>query len=235
MLHALLIDDEAAARADLREKLAAHRDVSIVGEAATLDAARALLASADYDLVFFDVQLIGGDSFQLVSLVRPGASIVFATAHDRYAVRAFQSNAVDYLLKPIDPARLAEALRRVAAARGASIVGTRRVAPDRPARSATSCAPLAPLVVNHPPDISPHFSEVALTGDERVFLRQCLEAWEDSLSPAHWLRGQPVQTARFPRLVRYKRDTEPTRFFVDGGTVSRLRRWCRAIAARFGW
>ncbi len=235
MLHALLIDDEASARADLRDKLAAHPDVSVVGEAATLGAARALLASADYNLVFLDVQLIGGDSFQLVSLVRPGASIVFATAHERYALRAFEHQAVDYLLKPIGPARLAEALRRVAVARGTSDVGTPHVAPDRFAQSATSCAPLAPLAVHHPPGLPPRCSEVALTGDERVFLRQCLEAWEDSLSPTHWLHGHRGQTARFPRFVRYRRDSEPTRFFVEGGTVSPLRRWCRAIAARLGW
>ncbi len=116
MLHILLIDDEASARADLRGKLAAHPGVTVVGEAATIRAARALLASADYDLVFLDVQLVGDESFPLVPEVRAGASIIFATAHDRYAVRAFESNALDYLLKPIDPARLAEALHRAAVA-----------------------------------------------------------------------------------------------------------------------
>lgn len=113
MVHAVLIDDEASARADLREKLRAHPDVVIVGEAATLAAARALLVSADYQLVICDVQLIGGLSFDLIPTVRPGACIVFATAHEHYAVRAFESHAVDYLLKPIVPSRLADALHRV--------------------------------------------------------------------------------------------------------------------------
>ena len=158
MLHALLIDDEASARADLRAKLSVHCDVAIVGEAATVAAARALLARNDYELVFLDVQLIGGDSFQLLPLVRPGTSIVFATAHESYALRAFESRAVDYLLKPIDKERLAESLRRVAGAHVSD----------------------APLVV---PAEAENSSEVALTADERVFLRQMVETWEDSLRP----------------------------------------------------
>ena len=75
-------------------------------------------------------------------------------------------------------------------------------------------------------------SEVALTDDERVYLRQCLEAWEDSLAPTHALRAQ---TACFPRAVRYERDTEPTRLFLAGAPVSRARRWWRTLRARLGW
>jgi two-component system LytT family response regulator len=97
LLRTLLIDDEVSARTDLRAKLAAHPEVEIVGEASTLRAARALLETADYDLVFLDVLLIGGDSFPLVPLVRPGATLIFATAYERYALRAFESRAVDYL------------------------------------------------------------------------------------------------------------------------------------------
>ena len=116
MLHALIIEDEATARADLRAKLAAHPAVTILAEAATLRSARALLARTDYDLVFLDVQLIGGNSFDLVPDVRPEARIIFATAYDAFALRAFEVNALDYLLKPVVPARLAAALRRLAAA-----------------------------------------------------------------------------------------------------------------------
>ena len=218
MLHILLIDDEASARADLRGKLAAHPGVTIVGEAATLRAARALLASADYDLVFLDVQLVGGESFLLVPEVRSGASIVFATAHDRYAVRAFESNAVDYLLKPIDPARLTEALRRATVAHATGVLRTRRTTRESLASTPPSTAPENP-------------GEIALTGDERVYLRQCLEAWEDSLAPMHLLRAQ---TGRLLRTIRYQRDTEPTRLFLAGAPTSRTRRWWRDLCARLG-
>ncbi len=112
MLRALLIEDETTARADLRAKLAAHPEVTILAEAATMRGARTLLARTDYDLVLLDIQLIGGNSFDLVPDVRPGARIIFVTAYDTYAMRAFEINALDYLLKPVVPARLAEALRR---------------------------------------------------------------------------------------------------------------------------
>ncbi|MBI4622830.1 MAG: response regulator [Verrucomicrobia bacterium] len=230
MLHALLIDDEASARADLREKLAAHPEVAIVGEAATLRAARALLTNVDYNLVFLDVQLVGGESFQLLPDVRRGAGIVFATAHERYAVRAFESRAVDYLLKPIDRARLAEALRRAAEAHTTGPASPHPTAAlDSPARRVAPPAPLEPLVAHRLIAALENASEVALTDDERVYLRQCLEAWEDSLAPTHALR---TQTAGFPRAVRYERDTEPTRLFLAGAPASRARRWWRALCAR---
>lgn len=221
MLHALLIDDEASARADLREKLRAHHDVTVVGEAATLLTARALLASADYNVVFLDVQLIGGNSFDLVPLVRPGASIVFATAHERYAVRAFESHAVDYLLKPIAPVRLADALQRVTG----TLAGESPSAPPVPALAAF--APFASPARSTSPFPRPEAdgAEVALTGDERVFLRQMLEAWEDSLAPTHLLHGQRAQR----RMVRYDRAAGPTRLFLLGAPVSALRRWWRVF------
>lgn len=223
MLHALLIDDEAAARADLREKLSVHRDVTVVGEAATLATARALLATAEYDLVFLDVQLIGGTSFQLAPLVRPGASIVFATAHEHYAARAYELPAVDYLLKPINPVRLAEALRRVANAQ----------TPTRPTRDGPAHANASPALITSPaqPDPNrrsepfPQTDEVALSREERVFLRQMLEAWEDSLPPNHLLRGQPGPA----RTVRYERNLEPTRLFLADVPLSAFRRWWRAL------
>ncbi|MBI5766751.1 MAG: response regulator [Verrucomicrobia bacterium] len=226
MLRALLIDDEAAARTDLRAKLAAHTGVTVVGEAATLRAARALLASADYDVVFLDVQLIGGESFLLLPGVRAGASVVFATAYDRYAARAFESNAIDYLIKPIDSARLAEALRRAARAHAAGATRHDRVGGDSTEAVRT---PVAAVPARATPE---SLDEVALTDDERVFLRHCLEAWENSLAPAHVLRAHAVRLAR---TIRYARDQEPTRMFLAGAPASsRVRRWWRTLRARFG-
>ena len=113
MPRALLIDDEISARTDLRLLLETHPAVTVVVEAALLGDARALLAGTDYDLVFLDIQLIGGTGFDLVPAVRPGARIIFVTAHDQFALRAFEVNALDYLLKPVDPGRLASAIGRI--------------------------------------------------------------------------------------------------------------------------
>src|SRR4051812_3009110 len=105
MPRALLIDDEALARDALRVLLEGHPEVKIAGTAATVGQGRTLLARDDYDIVFLDIQLRGGSGFDLVPHVRPGAQIIFVTAHDEHALRAFEVNALDYLLKPVRPER----------------------------------------------------------------------------------------------------------------------------------
>lgn len=113
-LRVLLVDDERLARADMRRLLAAHARVEVVGEAASAAEAREAIASLGPDLVFLDVQMPGESGFDLLaSLDRVPPAVVFTTAFDRYAIDAFRVNALDYLLKPVDPERLAEALGRV--------------------------------------------------------------------------------------------------------------------------
>ena len=116
MPRALLIDDEELAREELRRLLSAHPDVEIVGEADEVPAGRTRLAVADYDLVLLDIQLAGGSGFDLVPHVAPSARIIFVTAHNEFAIRAFEVNALDYLLKPVSPTRLAASLARLAPA-----------------------------------------------------------------------------------------------------------------------
>ena len=111
MIAALLVDDEAPARSELRYLLGAHDDVRVVGEAATAGEADELLRAGGYDVVFLDVELPGVTGLELAPLAR--AAIVFVTAHERYAVDAFAVEAFDYLLKPVSPDRLARVLDRL--------------------------------------------------------------------------------------------------------------------------
>lgn len=111
----LLIDDERLARAELRRLLAAHPQIEIVAEAADAEAAREHIAQLRPELLFLDVQMPGEDGFALLeSLEPPLPHVIFATAFDDFAVRAFEVNALDYLLKPVDPTRLAAALAKLA-------------------------------------------------------------------------------------------------------------------------
>lgn len=119
-LRALIVDDEAPARGELRYLLASHPAVEVVGEAANSHEALELAASVDYDVVFLDVEMPGLSGLEAARLVhdRPGRpELVFVTAHARYAVAAFAVEALDYLLKPVEPARLARVVERLAAAR----------------------------------------------------------------------------------------------------------------------
>jgi two-component system response regulator LytT len=115
-LRALLVDDEAPARSELRYLLGAHPEVEIVGEAASAAEALRLAAAVEYDVVFLDVEMPGLTGLDAARLVRERSDapeLVFVTAHERYAVEAFAVEAFDYLLKPVDPGRLARVIERL--------------------------------------------------------------------------------------------------------------------------
>jgi two-component system LytT family response regulator len=113
-MKALLIDDERLARNELRRLLAPHTTVAVVGEAANAEEARGRIAELSPDLIFLDVQMPGEDGFALLeSLEPPLPLVIFTTAYDEFAVKAVDFNALDYLMKPVDPARLAAALEKL--------------------------------------------------------------------------------------------------------------------------
>ena len=117
MIRALLVDDEAPARSELRYLLATHPEVEVVGEAATAVEALKLAAAVPYDVVFIDIEMPGLSGLDAARLVhgRTGApQLVFVTAHEQYAIEAFAVEALDYLLKPVAPERLAQVVRRLA-------------------------------------------------------------------------------------------------------------------------
>ncbi|NML47283.1 response regulator [Ramlibacter sp. G-1-2-2] len=113
-MRALIVDDEAPARDKLRRMLAAFDDVEVVGEADGGAAAMELAAQLQPDVIFLDVQMPEVDGFAVAaSLPDDGPELVFVTAFDRYALQAFDAQAADYLLKPVEPARLQRAIRRL--------------------------------------------------------------------------------------------------------------------------
>lgn len=113
-IRCLIIDDERLARQGLRHLLAAHPDFQILAEAADSAEAAEAVRRHRPDLLFLDIQMPGGDGFQLLDALAPELPfVVFVTAYDRYALRAFEVNALDYLLKPVEPARLAVAVQRL--------------------------------------------------------------------------------------------------------------------------
>ncbi len=113
-MNALLIDDEPLARAEMRRLLAAHPEIAIIGEAGDADQARAAIQRHTPDLLFLDIQMPEETGFDLLaSLGRGVPQVVFTTAYDRHALRAFEFGAIDYLVKPVEPERLALAIARL--------------------------------------------------------------------------------------------------------------------------
>ena len=120
MIRALLVDDEEPARGELRYLLSAHPEVDVVGEAASAGQALALAEKIRYDVVFLDVELPGMTGLEVARLVLERSEhpeVVFVTAHQRYAVDAFAVEAFDYLVKPVEPERLARVVERLSQAR----------------------------------------------------------------------------------------------------------------------
>ncbi len=116
MIRALIVDDEAPARSELRYLLATHPEVSVAGEAAGAAEALDLARELAVDVVFLDVEMPGLTGVEAAPLVRERRNppaVVFVTAHERYAVDAFAIEAFDYLLKPVDPDRLARVVERL--------------------------------------------------------------------------------------------------------------------------
>ncbi len=225
MHRVLIIDDEPAARDDLRRLLNAHVDVQIVGEAGRFAAAEELLRTVDYDLVLLDVELRGGNAFDLLPQVRPETRIIFVTAYSHYAVRAFEINAVDYLVKPIAAPRLAAALRRA----------TINPFPPAPAPSRLTFADLVHLKIGNGTtrfvalaDIASieseeNYSIVHAGNGARLVVRRTLKAWEDELPATHFVR---VHRTTIVNLARYRgsdRSTERTTLLHFEGLVEPVR------------
>ena len=112
-MKALIIDDERLARKELAGLLEGYDGIQIVGEAANADEAEERIAELQPDLLFLDINMPGRDGFQLLESLERTPLVIFVTAYDEHALHAFQVNALDYLMKPIDPARLGSAISKL--------------------------------------------------------------------------------------------------------------------------
>jgi two-component system LytT family response regulator len=191
-LTALIVDDERLARAELRTLLAAHAEVAVVGEAADIAQAAELVERLQPDVVFLDIQMRGESGFDLFDRAEVGGRVIFVTAHDAHALRAFQVNALDYLLKPVEPARLAASLERLRAAPGDD-----SVPPSASRRLAIGDFLFLPL------DGRPRFlrlshivaveaagdsTELTLADLRRARAPRTLKSWEERLPESHFVR-----------------------------------------------
>ncbi|GHB76817.1 LytR/AlgR family response regulator transcription factor [Persicitalea jodogahamensis] len=113
-MRTLIIDDERLARNELKRLLEPYHKIEIVGEAANAEEALGLITELQPELLFLDIQMPGKNGFELLTSIEGKApDVIFTTAYDDYAIKAFEFNALDYLLKPIDSERLKDAIQRV--------------------------------------------------------------------------------------------------------------------------
>lgn len=211
-LRVLVVDDEPLAREGVVARLAGRADFLVVGECANADDAERAIADLAPDVVFLDVRMPGVDGFGLLERLAPARRphVVFLTAYDRFALRAFDAEAVDYLLKPIDDERFARALERVRAARrSAEREAKESGGTEYPARFAVRVG--RRVVVAHVSDID----WVEAIGDycglhtaSKVhLLREPLHALEGRLDPRLFMRVHRSTIVRIDRVAELRAAT----------------------------
>ena len=245
VLRAVVVDDEPLARRGMCQLLARHGDVQIVAECSNGAAALAAVAAHHPDLIFLDVQMPEVDGFEVVR--RIGAAhmpaIVFVTAYNEFAVRAFETAAVDYLVKPVGPERFAAAMRRVRERRSTGEAARRidelqrllaQVAPQEPPLSITT--PRG-LVLIEPAEIdwigaSDYYAAVHV-GRRSYLLRESMASLAARLSPHRFLRVHRSVIVNRHRVRELRRSA----LVLHDGTrlgVSRRRRAAVVAALRAG-
>jgi len=112
-MKALIVDDERLARTELRRLLNPFKDITVVGEAVNAEDALSKITELNPDLIFLDIQMPGKNGFEMLEELDSVPTVVFTTAYDEYALKAFEYNAMDYLLKPIEPKRLEDTVKRL--------------------------------------------------------------------------------------------------------------------------
>jgi two-component system LytT family response regulator len=207
-MRALIVDDERLARLELRRLLAAHPEVEIVGEARDGNEAREMIRKLSPDLLFLDIQMPGMTGFELLETLDDVPEVIFTTAYDEYAIKAFEVNALDYLMKPVPPARLAAALARV------------RPVPEVPRLEQVFVRDGERCWIVRLPEIFLLESEGNYTrlyfGNERPLIRRSLNALEQQLDPAMFFRADRKQILNLKWI-------EKVEVAVSGGLLVTLR------------
>jgi len=247
----LVVDDEPPARMLLQSRLAEEGSMEVVGTCGTVAEAVEMIASTRPDLVFLDIRLSDGTGFDVVE--RVGAAnmpaVVFVTAYDEHAVRAFEVNAADYLLKPVDAERFAQALARARARleRGGDAERTARLlelihagqerlakrpAGYLPVRTSTGVRIVRVEAVRYL-SADGHFVRIH-TGTETLEVRATLQEYEDQLDPARFARihRATIVNLDFVRELRPWFRGDYLVQLVDGTELKLSRHYRPALADR---
>jgi two-component system, LytTR family, response regulator len=190
-MKAMIIDDEPPARRELRRLLTGFPWVEVVGEAGNIDQAAEMVETLTPELLFLDIQMPGGSGFDLLTRLEDVPQVIFTTAYDEHAVRAFKVDALDYLLKPIEPARLAEALSRVRSAHAARVPPPNAVLEQIFVRDGSRCwfVPLREVRL-----LTSEGNYVRLSwGKANPLLGRALAALEQRLDPNRFFRANRRQ------------------------------------------
>lgn len=186
-LRALIVDDEAPARKVLEQLLALHPNVKVIAEANSVANAADLCRDLHPNLVFLDVQLKNESGFDLLPKLKPVPAVIFVTAHAEFASRAFEVNAVDYLLKPINPHRLSSALERIHH-RPSPAFTKKLIDSDQIYIESSSLLRMVYLTEISGIEAQENYTMVRLNDGESALVRRSMSEWEDGLPKQYFVR-----------------------------------------------
>ena len=207
-IRCVLVDDERLARSLMRNLLAAYNDFQVVAEAANIVEAARVVRSQQPDVLFLDIQMPGGDGFDLLQDLMPSPPhVVFVTAYDRHALRAFEFNVLDYLLKPVAPERFALAIARL---RGRIRAGAPPPAPSAELPKLQGDDRILIQAGNSGCFVRVHeilhvtalrnYSAVQLLDGRRLVVRDTLTAWARRLPPEMFVHLDRSCLVQWPKV-----------------------------------
>jgi two-component system LytT family response regulator len=189
---AIIVDDERLARRELRVMLSDHPQIEVAGEADGVRSAVELIEELKPDVVFLDIQMPGESGFDLLERIDWSFKVIFVTAFDAHAIRAFEVNALDYLLKPINPERLTRALERLAAtsdSRAASHGSLRKLEyEDRLFIDTSERSGFLKLSAVECICGAGDYSEVFTSDGKKILVLKPLKEWEERLPERYFSR-----------------------------------------------
>jgi two-component system LytT family response regulator len=240
MIRVLILDDHAASRRALQTLLAEQPGVVLVGATGNPYAARALLDTAEYNLVFLATEIAGDSGFELMARVRAGAGVILMAVHLHDASRAFEVNAIDFLVKPVRPERLAQtlarALRRLPHVRRRREDARSASKPSAGARGITGQVSLTSgkggrfTAIGNISAIlaQENYTSVLLADGRRVLVRRSLKAWADLLCARTFVRVHRTTLINLARVTRYERAGPKTILLHLAGRAEPIRASQRA-------
>ena len=207
-IRALIVDDERLARRDLRSLLNVHPEIEVVGEADSVSAAAAAIDSLDPNLLFLDIQMPGESGFDLLEKHDIRARVIFVTAFDEHAIHAFEVEALDYLLKPVNPDRLRKAIERIGKGPAPDAAGQRPLQHDDTLfitiNSRLKFVRVSSIICIQ---AAADYSEIVLADGKRGLTQKSLLEWETRLPASRFCRIHRGTIINLDHVIRIEEVT----------------------------
>jgi two-component system, LytTR family, response regulator len=233
---AVIVDDERLARVNLKKLLESYEAIDIVGEADSCASAVSVILKFRPRLIFLDIQLIGESGFDLLEQLDSDIHVIFVTAFDQYAIRAFEVNAIDYILKPVNPERLKKAVDRLTDTQVRQIPGSKFNYDDlifiRQDNHTSKFLKISSIVSIKS---AGNYTELITTGSRRFLVLKTLKQWMDELPHENFIQVHRSVIVNLTYIKRIEKNGSGRRIYLNdsGDPVEVSRRYLVRLKSRY--